>query len=279
MPTTQAQVDIVNQALSLLGVNPVTSLDDGLASDDPAVVQAFIHWLPSLDALGRAHRWQCITKAQALAQVAQDPLDPGTAAPASTPWAPLTAYPLVGTYVTYGNPAYLYQSLIPNIVSSASFTNDLTAGQWMQTDLYNSNPFGSSGQNYASGRAYKYNLPESCLLVTEYNGCTEFEEEFEIMGASLYSDDAQAVIKFTWPDPDTTRYDAMFVECLVFKLAARMATKLRQDDTNVAQQMEGLYLRKLGTARAKDAGERRPRRFNPVVNSRWVGSRYRSTNS
>lgn len=281
MPTTQAQVDIINQALSLLGVNPVTSIDDGLASDDPAVVQASIHWLPSLDTLGRLHRWQCITKPQVLAQVAQDPIDPTGVLPPPAAWIPGGHAYLAGDYVGFGNPQYIYQALVAN-VSTASFTNDLTSGFWMQTDQFNPNPFGNAGCggcNYASGFAYKYNLPADCLLVTEYNGCTEFEELFEIMGGALYSNDAQAVIKFTWADPDTTRYDALFVECLTFKLAAKMATKLRQDDTNVAQQMEGLFLKKLGVARAKDSGERRPRRFNPVANSRWVGARYRSTNS
>lgn len=274
MPTTQAQIDIINQALSLLGVEPVVDLLD---LDSPAAVQANLHWGPALDVLGRSAKWSCLMKPQKLEPVAQDPLDPTVAAPVSIPWVPGHLF-LAGDYCTFGNPAYYYQALI-QALSSASFTNDLTAGLWMQTDIFNPDPFSQSGQNFASGWAYKYNLPEDCLLVASYNDLTEFDEVCQIMGASLYSNDACAIIKFTWPDPDTTRYDAMFVECLQFKLAAKMATKLRQDDTNVAQQMEGQYLRKLSAARAKNGNEVRGRRFNPVANSRWVGSRLWSTNS
>lgn len=279
MPTTLAKIDIINAALSLLGAEPVSSIDDGLQSDDPKVVQATIHWLPSLDVLGRAHGWQCIMKPQQLVQVAQAPLDPSSALPVPAAWIPSGHAYAAGDYVGYGNPQYIYQALVAN-VSTASFTNDLTMGFWMQTDQFNPNPFGTSGggQLYASGWSYKYNLPEDCLLVCKYNELTDFEELFEIMGASLYSDDANVVIKFTWPDPDTTRYDAMFVECLTYKLAARMATKIRQDDTAVAGNMDQMYRQALGRARAKDAGESKKRRFNPVANSRWVNSRRWSTN-
>lgn len=279
MPTSLAQIDIVNSALSRIGVKPIQDIN---AQDDVPAEQARINWQLALGAVGRAHAWNCLTKAAKLEAVAQDPIVATDPVPAATPWAPATNY-LAGDYVTFGSPAYTYQALIANL-SSASFTNDLTKGWWFQTDIFNPNPFGSSvgaGALYASGWAYKYNLPEDCLLVTALNdsGCEGKEEDFEIMGASLYTDESEAIIKYTWADPDTTRYDTLFVECLVLKLASMMSTVLRQDDTTIEQTMEGFYMKKLASARARDAGEKKPRRYDPVANSRWVGSRYRSTNS
>lgn len=277
MPTTISQIQIVNMALARIGVKPITDLQ---ALDDIPAEQARINWDLALGVLGRAHPWNCLLKPAQLQPAAQDPLSPPTPIPASTNWAPNTVY-AVNAYVTFGDPAYLYQCLIAN-TSSASFTNDLTMGFWFQTDTINNDPFGDSlASQYPSGWAYKYPLPEDCLLVATLNDLNigDIEEEYEIMGAALYTNYAQAVIKYTWANQDTTRYDTMFVECLVLKLAAMMATILRQDDTEIEAKMEGLYDVRLRRARAKDAGEKKPRRFNPVANSRWVDSRYFSTNN
>lgn len=277
MPTTLGQVDIINMALSLIGVVPIVDLSD---PGNPAVEQALLHWQPSLGILGRAAPWSCISKPAVLVQVAQDPLNPGNTIPVPAYWIPSGHAYAAGDYVQYGNPAYIYQALVAN-VSTASFVNDLTSGFWFQTDQFNPNPFGGSGQNYASSYAYKYALPEDCLFVAEYNpnACDGYEADFKIMGSWLYSNDAQVCIIYVWPDPDTTRYDTLFVECLSLKLAAKMATKLRQDDTAVAKGMESDYKLALGRARAKNANEKRSRRFDPVANSRFVAARRWSTNS
>lgn len=277
MPTTQTQIGIANQALALIGVSPV---GDITATDSAAAIQALLHWDECLAEVGRTHAWNCLLKAVNLSPEAQDPIGPITPIPASTPWAPGTAY-AVGDYVTFGDPAYLYQCLIAN-TATASFTNDLTAGYWFQTDIFNPDPFANcgSGYLYASGWAYKYPLPEDCLLVAELNGqrLTGYEQEYQILGSALYTNWSQAIIKYVWPDPDTTRYDSLFVRCLIFKLASMLATSLRQDDTNISQAMEARYLRALSAARVKDAGERVPRRFIPQQNSNLIGSRYWSTN-
>lgn len=278
MPTTLAQIDIANMALARLGTKPITDIT---AQDDIPAEQVRLNWQGAFTEVARETAWNCLLKPVALDQVAQDPIAPAIPVPVPTPWAPATAY-AVGDYVNYGDPAYIYQALIANL-SSASFVNDLTQGYWFQTDIFNPNPFGTCGQAslYASGWAYKYNLPEDCLLLSTYNDrpCEEVEEEFEVMGASLYSNDPQAIIKYVWADPDTTRYDSLFVNCLVLKLAEKMATILRQDDTTIATQMTKLYDSALKNARTKNASERKARRFSPQANSRWLGSRYYSTNS
>ena len=264
-------------SLSQIGVKPLADLTD---LDSIPTVQALANWQLAVASLGRMHAWNCLMKPAQLQPEEQDPITPAAAVPASTPWAPATAY-AVNAYVTFGDPAYLYQCLVAN-TSSASFTNDLTQGYWFQTDTYNSNPFGCSlADNYVSGWAYKYPLPEDLLLLCKFNDrpCEEVEETFEIMGSDLYTNEDTAIIKYTWANPDTTRYDSLFVDCLVCKLGSMLATMLRQDDRTIAQTMEGLFLKKLAAARTKAANERRARRFNPVANSRVVGSRYFSTNS
>lgn len=278
MPTTLSQVQIINQALARIGVKPIESIE---TPDDIPSEQARVNWPLALGVVGRAAAWNCLLKPGVLVAEAQDPITPPGPTPVPTAWAPATHY-AAGDYVSYGSPAYTYQALIANL-STASFVNDLTSGYWFQTDIFNPDPFGTSGSGalYPSGWAYKYPLPADCLLVVTLNDMllAGYEEEFEIMGGDLYTNYSQAIIKYTWSNPDTTKYDTLFVECLVLKLAAMMATILRQDDAAISQAMEGIYLKKLSSARTKNAGERKPRRFNPVTNSRFIGSRYRSTNS
>jgi hypothetical protein len=277
MPTTLGPVQIANMALSRIGVKPIQSfLDD----DSIPAEQVNLNWDLAVAEMARSHGWNCLLKAAVLVAEAQDPIEPSTPVPASTPWAPATHY-AVNAYVTYGNPVTLYQALIAN-TSSASFVNDLTQGFWFQTDILNTNPFGCcAGMNYASGWAYKFPLPDDCLLVTKLNDspCEGAIEEYEIIGDALYTNESQAVIKYTWANPDSTRYDSLFVQALVFKLAAALATMLRQDDTNIALRMEQLYDKELRKARARDAGEKKPTRFNAVANSWWVKARRFSTNS
>lgn len=277
MPTTISQVNIVNAALSRIGVAQITGLDD---VDSVPADQATLQWPLVLSTVARETPWNCLLKPAVLQPVAQDPINPATPFPAATAWAPATNY-VVGEYVTFGSPAYYYQALIANL-SSASFVNDLTQGYWFQTDLYNADPFAiGDGSLYPSGYAYKYPLPEDCVLVYMLNGqlCSEMVDEYQIMGSNLYTNKSTAVIQYVWPDPDTTRYDTKLVECLTFKLAAALATMLRQDDTTIEQTMEAIYQRKLSGARTKNGGEGRRRRFNPVYNSRFLNSRRFSTNS
>ena len=175
----------------------------------------------------------------------------------------------------------LYQALIAN-TSTASFINDLTAGFWFETDILNVDPFNPSdiGSQYASSWAFQYPLPADCLLVYTYNDQprTSPDKEWEIIGTNLYSDEDTAVIHYVQYNEDSTRYDPMFTDCLVLKLASMIATRLRQDDTQIAQGAYNQYLKQLSAARTRDANERRGRRFVPQRNSNLINSRYFSTN-
>lgn len=275
MPTTLAKVDLFNLALAHVGAQLITDPND---TSNPSAVECNTNWQLALASVARSHPWNCLMVAAQLQPTAQTPIVPVPPGVTSTPWAPLTAY-AANVFVTYGNA--LYQALIAN-TSTNSFINDLTAGFWFETDLLNIDPFNpnSLGSNYASGWAYQYPLPQDCLLVYTYNDqpMTSPEKEWEIIGINLYSDMDTAVIHYVQYNEDCTRYDGMFTDCLVLKLASMIATRLRQDDTQIAQGAKAEYLKQLSAARTRDANERRSRRFVPQQNSNLIRSRYFSTN-
>lgn len=275
MGTSLSRTDLANQALSNIGAQPIEDFDD---TDNTSATEVRGNWELAVAETGRAHAWNCLMAAVQLQPTAQIPISPAVPVPASTAWAPLTAY-AAGAYVTYGGA--LYQALIAN-TSTASFINDLTAGFWFETDQLNVDPFNPNAiaAQYPSGWAYQYPLPPDCLLMVALNDNPTVgpEQEYEIIGINLYTNQSQAVIKYVKYTEDTTRFDALFAGCVVLKLSASIATRLRQDDTSIAVRMEQLYARSLTAARAKDAGERKPRRFNPVANSRFISSRWASTN-
>lgn len=276
MPTTLAKIDLINMALSKIGAQSIDDIDD---TENTSAIEARINWQLAVAEVGRAHAWNCLMEAVQLSATPQTPITPATPTPSSTAWAPATAY-AAGEYVTYGGA--LYQALIAN-TSSASFINDLTQAFWFETDLLNVSPFDpwSLGSQYASGWAYQYPLPDDCLLLVTVNDTPYYAPatEYEIIGINLYTNIDEAIIKYVKFTEDTTRYDPLFAGCVVLMLASKMATRLRQDDANIATNMTMQYMKALSAARTKDAGERKPRRFNPIANSLLIASRYGSTNS
>jgi len=263
-------------ALAKVGAQSINSLDD---TTNTSAIACNTNLQLAILEVARAHNWNCLTKAVVLAPVPQDPINASNLPPGTTAWAPNTPY-TANQFVTYGN--YLYQALIAN-TSTNSFTNDLTAGYWFETDTFNPDPFGTiaaPGSTYASGWAFEYALPSDFVLLSSINEqfCYQAEVQYEIMGNKLYTNDTQAVIKYVAYVEDTTLYDSLFMSALVFMLASKLATTLRQDDTAIADKMMTFYHKALTQARIKDAGERKPRRFSPVANSRLIASRYYSTN-
>lgn len=206
----------------------------------------------------------------------------------ATPWEPLTFYP-ANAFLSYGSYFYIVNF---NYTSTNNFTNDLTAGYLVQTDQSVcsnvTDPFAAyaSGSAYPSGWPYAYELPDDFVLMEALNenvganastGFTgENSSDYEIIGETLYCNQAQAVIQYVKNVTDTTKFDPLFLDALTFKLAGMIATPLRMD----GGQMEAAFLvgyeRILKQARTKNAGEKQARRFNPIGSSlfnkaRWGG--------
>jgi hypothetical protein len=283
---TQSQVDISNLALMQLGMRPIQSLAD---QNDANARTANLAWPLALGVLSRETPWNCLKKRLSLTALAPAPDAPAAnpdIPPGTTNWAPSTNY-AVNAYVLFGGtPAYLYQCLIAN-TSGASFTADLTKGYWFQTDIFSPSylsPQGNASQIYEWSFAYQ--LPPDFILLLELNGQNIFYDGgpntfgslYEIFQSVLYCNSEVADIKYNRLEQDTTLYDTMFIDALVFKLAALMATTLRKDDATLALRMTQMYQAVVTRARVKNGNEANARRYSVVAQSRFVGARWRSTN-
>ena len=70
MATASADINIVNRALTLLGVNTITALTDS----DKAASTASVLWDDTRAAVFRAHPWNCLTKRVQLAEDSAAPV-------------------------------------------------------------------------------------------------------------------------------------------------------------------------------------------------------------
>ncbi len=281
MPTPLSAVNICNVALSKIGGQAIQSLSDQTSASAIACNNNFA--LAYLE-VSRSGRWNCLLTTANLVQVPQIPLpNPSTPTNAAT-WAPYTQY-LANTYLTYGG---YYYSVEYTYTSTNNFTNDLTTGVLVQTNLPVANPYfpGGNGQQYQSGWAYEYKLPADFQLLAILNANTcwgDWEGEgigndYEIMGDSLFCQESQAVIQYVQDQPDTSKFDSLFTNALTLKLASAISTFLRQDGGKLEQELLGQYQQALRFARAKNGGEQKGLRFNPIPSSRFNQARYGGVN-
>jgi len=277
---TFSQTDIANFALMRLGQRKCQAIDD---VTDPNARAMLVAWPQAFGEVGRVAPWNCLRARASLSQLAPGVGSTQTSQPAATPWAPNTAY-AVGNYATFGNPAYLYFCLIAN-TSTANFTNDLTAGFWMQTDMFS--PSYLSWNTGNAGTLYEwhfgYALPADFLLLVELNGqvCWRpkgLSDLYEVYQSNLYCNTPYADIKYNQLVTDFTVLDPLFTGALELKLAEMTATHLLKDGGKMALTMAELFQKYLQEARQKNAAEGKPRRYNIVSESRFVRSRWRSTN-
>ena len=107
----------------------------------------------------------------------------------------------------------------------------------------------------------------------------DMQDQYEIMGSSLYTDESTAIIKYNAYVTDTTQFDSLFINALALNLAGRISTKIRADDGAMQKLLAVDYRKALGEAINKNSGEKKARRFSPVQNSRFIASRWSSTNN
>ena len=97
---------------------------------------------------------------------------------------------------------------------------------------------------------------------------------------ALFTDEETADVEYVANISDTTMWDPLFSAAFVCLLASYLATALRKDDGKLYNLLREQYIRDyLPKARVKDAGEKKPRRYYPVSESRFVLSRWGSTNN
>jgi hypothetical protein len=129
--------------------------------------------------------------------------------------------------------------------------------------------------------AYQYQLPADFVSLVTLNGVDyqgQPTDEWEIEGRVLLSDAEEAKATYIAYVEDTTQWDSLFTEAVVVLLASKIATPIRQDE-GLAQALKTEYLRSaLPMARQKNGNNRKRIRFDPCAESRFLRSRYNSTN-
>ena len=279
MPSTSGPTDIANLALSLIGQPNINSITD---QTSVSAIACNTNFWQSIQEVSRGAAWNCLRKSASLVQTV-NPTVTSSNCPAQAPfipWSPFTAY-AANVNLSFGTGLYTTAFAY---TSGFSFTIDLTSGALLQVDIYNPNPFGTSlsgGAVPISGWNYVYLLPSDFILMVAINDywCWGSRTEmFEVAGNTLLTNECQAIIKYTGYVTDTTQYDPLFVDALTCLLASKIATTLRKDDARMSQELVMRYKDALSEARARNAGERKLKRFNLISDSRTLRSRYYGTN-
>ena len=278
---TLSQTDIANLALLRIGQRKCTSINDPV---DQNAVACLVAWPQAFAEVARETAWNCLKARQYLSPLAPNAqnLSQWPYLPASVPWVPGAVH-VIGDYVTFGQPSYLYQCLIAN-TASANFTIDLTLGYWFQTTYFYPafyNPGGNAEPLYEWN--WGYQLPNDFIMGVELNGQNIWRgmgvgTHYEIFEKQIYTNAPYANLKYIQYQPDTTNFDPMFTGALDLMLASRIVSGLRNDDGKMMQQLLLDYEAYMHRARTMNANESKPRRYNIVSESRFVGSRRRSTN-
>jgi hypothetical protein len=132
------------------------------------------------------------------------------------------------------------------------------------------------------GWSKQFQLPTDFIRLFKLNGVDldndEPGEYFEIEGKVLLTDAETADIQYIAYKDDPNVYDPLMVDAIVVLLASEIAVPLRQDE-GMATTLRAEYERTtLPRARKTDGNEKKSRRYDPTSESRFVNSRYFSTN-
>lgn len=135
----------------------------------------------------------------------------------------------------------------------------------------------------AFGYAYAYQLPDDCLRVLSLNegDSSDLGDDFELEGDQLLTDAEAAKIVYVRRVTDATKFDALFVEAFVLKLAIACCLEITQSTTKKGDLLGELQRLSLPEAVETDANETRPKVIPPGAGSptlmrrggaHWLGS-------
>ena len=229
---------ICNMALSRMGEPPIQNVNDGSPVSNICSI-----WLSQcIQEVGRSTRWNCLSKRQNL-----------------------------GRDSTYGklNPCS------PQVTQAS-----IGSFPWWSPGAGPCSPFCPPLLYEWSSR---FQLPADFIRALELNGVDCWDnfngDKFEIYGRFLYTDERFCDLKYVAYTEDATLYDSAFIGALYMMLAARIATPIRKDDGQLAAQLEEIYqMESLPTARRLNGNEGHRRRYDPGTQSKFIRSRWGSTN-
>lgn len=126
------------------------------------------------------------------------------------------------------------------------------------------------------GWAFQYQLPVDCLRVLEVNGWEigQRPSSWEVEGRKLLANEEPVKIRYVSQVTDCNLFDAIFVEALALKLAAKLALPIN-GSSEMAEQFLTEYIKITGSlARRTDAFEGQLSRRPAWMNSDLVTSRF-----
>jgi hypothetical protein len=115
---------------------------------------------------------------------------------------------------------------------------------------------------------YSYALPADCLRALDLYGS---DNKFEVENGNLLTNEADANLTYIAQITDVSKYDALLVEAIATKLAAKLAITL-SNSRLYASQLEQQYLVILSEARRVNGQEGSPKYI--AQKSGWTDSRY-----
>lgn len=118
---------------------------------------------------------------------------------------------------------------------------------------------------------YRFSLPIDCLKVIRTKLEAEnIEDDYRIEGRYLLSNDDTVMVEYIAKITDPNQFDAMFVDCLAWGIAAECALPL-VNDARMAQNAAQMFERRLVDARSADGQEGTPR--HPISAYPWLTAR------
>jgi hypothetical protein len=127
-----------------------------------------------------------------------------------------------------------------------------------------------------SGYSFQYQLPTDCLRMLELNGFDQQSRPgyWEVEGKRLLTNDETATIKYIRRVTDCNLFDAIFVDALAIKIAAKLCKPLTGSITMAEQFLTEYEKLTGGRARRVDAFEKNKSPRPAWVDSALVFSRF-----
>lgn len=114
---------------------------------------------------------------------------------------------------------------------------------------------------------YAYQLPSNCLRVIKLY---DYSGPWKIIGDKVYTNDTQALLVYLKDFTDTSKFDSLFEECLMLKIAYEICLKLNENDRR-AGELKQEFEKSYREAKQVDGMEDYPDQWSDGT---WLDSRW-----
>ncbi len=223
MALIQAEVDLANQSLGEIGAKQVT-LVSILAKTRPEDVQVNLHFVQTRNALLRSFAWPFAKTRIRLVGA----------------WVTLTSY-TTDQYVWVDDVLYKAAS----VHDAGTFATDLAAGKWTVVDI---TPTPVFGFNYDVPADFVRLIELNDELVHDFRGHHHHHRshhhfhDWSLETKTILTDLKEIDILYIDKVTDTTRWDSLFIEVFILKLALKLIGPLTGMGTAVKSTKDDIRL-------------------------------------